>query len=139
MKQKYLDAFMDMTERFALTSEANRLKVGACLIKKGNPVCFGVNGTPSGWESNKCEDASGKTFEHVAHAEINCLNKLRSLHESAKGGILLVTHACCLRCAHEIVDSGVEQVIYKNDYRLDDGLKYLKSKGVSVYKYEDQT
>lgn len=138
MKSKYLDAFMDMTERFALTSEAKRLKVGACLIKNGNPVCFGVNGTLPGWSSNTCEDENGETNNlAVLHAEINCLNKLRRLNESAQGGILLITHSCCLRCAHEIVDAGIEQVIYKNDYRCSDGLDYLKFRGVSVYKYEE--
>ena len=52
MKSKYLNAFMKMTEVFAQTSEAKRLKVGACLIKNGNPIAFGVNGTIPGWETN---------------------------------------------------------------------------------------
>lgn len=139
MKDKYLAAFMDMTERFSETSVATRLKVGACLIKNGNPVCFGVNGTIPGWSSNVCEDENGETNNLVVlHAEINCLNKLRRLNESAEGGTLLITHACCLRCAHEIADSGIEHVIYKNEYRLTDGLDYLKSKGIQVFKYEDQ-
>lgn len=137
MKQKYLSAFMDMTERFAQTSEAKRLKVGACLIKNGNPVCFGVNGTPSGWHSNVCEGDDGLTLDCVSHAEINCLNKLRRLNESAEGGTLLITHACCVRCAHEIADSGIEHVIYKNEYRLTNGLDYLKSKGIQVFNNED--
>lgn len=134
MKQKYLNAFMKMTEVFAETSEATRLKVGACLIKNGNPICFGVNGTLPGWHTNVCEDQDGNTSTDVLHAEIQCLNKLRKIHESATGGTLLVTHSCCIRCAHEVVDAGIEKVYYKHEYRSTDGLDYLRANGVEVIK-----
>lgn len=45
MKQKYLLALMDMTERFGLTSEAKRLQVGASIVKNGSIISLGVNGT----------------------------------------------------------------------------------------------
>ena len=132
MKDKYLRAFMDMTSRFALTSSAEKLKVGACLIKNNNPICFGVNGTLPGWHTNKCEDASGNTTEVVLHAEINCLNKLRKINETAVGAILLITHAPCIRCAHEILDSGVVQVYYLENYKTDEGVLWLRQNGVGV-------
>lgn len=139
MKSKYLNAFMKMTEVFAQTSEAKRLKVGACLIKNGNPIAFGVNGTIPGWETNVCEDENGNTNnEIVLHAEIQALNKLRKINESSVGATLLVTHSCCLRCAHEIVDAGITHVYYRNDYRCKEGLKHLKEKGVIVYKLEEE-
>lgn len=137
MKFKYLKAFMKMTEEFANTSEAARLKVAACLIKNGNPVCFGVNGTLPGWHTNRCEDGEGKTHDAVNHAEINCLNKLRKINETAIGGTLLITHGPCRKCSHEIVDSGITHVYYKHDYRCDEGIKYLKDNGVTVFKLSE--
>lgn len=138
MKEKYLKAFMKMTEVFAETSEATKLKVGACLVKNGNPIAFGVNGTIPGWESNICEDEYGNTINDIVlHAEIQALNKLRKINESSVGAQLLVTHSCCLRCAHEVVDAGITHVYYRNDYRCNDGIKYLKDSGVIVYKLED--
>lgn len=129
---------MKMTELFAETSEAQRLKVGACLIKNGNPIAFGVNGTIPGWNTNVCEDENGDTkADVVLHAEIQALNKLRKINESSVGATLLVTHACCLRCAHETVDSGIVAVYYKHDYRSSEGIEYLKKNGVQVYKYEE--
>lgn len=133
MKKKYLDAFMKMTEVFAETSEATRLKVGACLIKNGNPIAFGINGTIPGWITNECEDSDGNTkADVVLHAEIQALNKLRKVNESSVGATLLVTHACCLRCAHEIVDSGIEKVYYRHKYRTAEGIYYLRANGVEV-------
>lgn len=135
MKEKYLKAFMDMTERFAETSEATRLKVAACLLKNGNPIAFGVNGTLPGWKTNICEDENGNTkADVVLHAEIQALNKLRKISESSVGAILLVTHSCCLRCSHEIVDAGIKTVYYRNEYRSDEGIEYLKANNVEVIK-----
>ena len=45
MKDKYLSAMMDMTLRFAETSEAQRLKVAAMLVKRGSILAIGINGT----------------------------------------------------------------------------------------------
>ena len=137
MKDKYLAAFMDMTLRFAETSEANRLKVGSMLIKNGNPIAVGVNGTRSGWHTNECEDENGRTKPEVRHSEVACLDKLRRSQETSVGATLIVTHACCLPCAVELVEAGIEKVIYKYAYRSDDGIRYLKEKGVVVLKYED--
>ena len=135
MKEKYLKAFMQMTEVFAETSEAKRLKVAACLIKNGNPISFGVNGTIPGWETNVCEDENGNTkADVVLHAEIQALNKLRKVNESSIGATLLVTHACCLRCAHEVVDSGITKVYYRHSYRDSSGIEYLMKNGVVVEK-----
>ena len=41
-KYKYLLAFMDMAERFARTSEANRLKVACFIIKNGSIISLGI-------------------------------------------------------------------------------------------------
>lgn len=136
MKKKYLDAFMNMTEVFAQTSEAKRLKVGAALIKDGNPICFGTNGTPPGYPSNVCEDGNGVTLPHVLHAEIQCLNKLRKINETATGGTLLITHGCCFLCSLSIIDAGIKKVVYKEEYRDSSGLQNLIKNGVEVEKWK---
>ena len=137
MKHKYVTAFMDMTCRFAQTSEAERLKVGAMLCKDGNPIAFGVNGTRSGWYTNKCEDEHGNTTSAVRHAEIAALDKLRRSTETSVGATLFVSHCPCLSCSVEIVEAGIEKVFYKFDYRNADGLKYLREHGIPVIKLED--
>lgn len=138
MKRKYLDAFMDMTERFAQTSEAKRLKVGAMLLKNGNPIAVGVNGTRAGWHTNVCEDENGNTKPEVRHAEVAALDKLRVIRETSDGCTLLVTHSCCLNCAIEVFEAGITEVVYRDDYRSSAGIDYLKSKGVKVTKWRSE-
>jgi dCMP deaminase len=131
MKDKYILAYMDMAERFGLTSACERLKVGALLVKNGAPIACGCNGTPAGFETNVCE-LNGVTRTEVNHAEINCLNKLRMTNDTSTGSTLFVSHAPCLMCAHEIVDAGVSIVYYRHTYRMTDGVDYLRSHGVTV-------
>lgn len=130
---------MDMTERFAQTSEAQRLKVGAMLLKNGNPIAVGVNGTRAGWNTNICEDENGNTKPEVRHAEVAALDKLRSIRETSNGCTLLVTHSCCLNCAVEVVEAGIVEVVYRDEYRSREGVDYLKSKGVKVTKWKPNT
>ena len=54
MKEKYKQAFMDMTEVFSKTSEARRLKVGATIVQDGRIISLAINGTPTWWETNEC-------------------------------------------------------------------------------------
>ena len=132
MKHKYLLAYMDMAERFALTSEAKRLKVGALIIKEDRILSLGVNGQPSGWHMEECEDEEGNTLSTVRHAEQACLDKMVRSNDSAEGGTMVVTHSPCLPCALRIVDARIKEVYYRTNYRDSSGIEYLKKKGVVV-------
>ena len=76
MKQKFVDAFMDVAERFAQLSSAKRLQVGAIIVKEDRIISIGYNGMPSGW-TNVCEehqtDSESSIFlvtkKEVIHAE----------------------------------------------------------------------
>lgn len=132
MKPKYRDAYMDMAERFGQTSEAERLKVGALLIKDGSIIAEGCNGTPAGFHTNVCEDENWNTRPEVNHAEINALNKLRKTHNTSQNAVLFVSHMPCYSCALELVDAGVKKVYYRHPYRKTEGVEYLLANGVEV-------
>lgn len=132
MKPKYHSAFLDMAIRFGQTSEANRLKVGALLVRDGKILSQGVNGTPPKWESEVCEGEDGKTLPHVRHAEIACLEKLWNSTETAEGATMYISYSPCLPCAIKLLTAGVSSVYFKDEYRCDEGLKFLKRNGVEV-------
>lgn len=131
IKQKWREAYMDVAERFAQLSSAKKLKVGAIVVKGDTIVSIGYNGTPSGW-SNKCEDKEGQTVPEVIHAEANCVAKLAKSCISGEGSTMFVTHAPCIHCAKIIYGAGIERVYYKNVYRDDTGIKFLKKCGITV-------
>lgn len=61
--QKRIDEFyMKVAEDAAQMSRANRLKVGAVIVKDNNIISFSWNGTPPGWD-NTCEENIYATAE----------------------------------------------------------------------------
>ena len=151
MKQKFIDAYMDVAERFAQLSSAVRLQVGTIVVKDDRIISIGYNGMPAGWD-NVCEekvywidgslvDDAGyydlKTKLEVLHAEANAITKLARSSESGDGASIFVTHAPCIDCAKLIHQSGIATVYYKNDYRSTQGLDFLSKSNVEVIKIGD--
>ena len=134
MKEKYLLAMLDMTLRFAETSEAQRLKVAAMLVKNGSILSIGINGTYPGWETNVCEDENGLTSWYTRHAEQACLDRMLQTNETTTGATMLVTHAPCKMCSLRIKDAGISKLFYREDYRDLSGVEYLENSGVYVQK-----
>jgi len=133
MKQKFIDAYMKTAEIFAELSSARRLHVGAIVVKDDRIISIGYNGMPSGWD-NDCEielhQPIGRvdlvTRPEVLHAETNAIAKLAKSTESGDGAKMFITHAPCLDCAKLIYQSGINSVYYRNAYRNDDGIEFLK-------------
>ena len=142
MKQKFIEAYMDVAERFAQLSSAQRLHVGAIVVKDDRIISIGYNGMPSGWD-NCCEEEVVTEYEsytdsvlvtkpEVLHAETNAIAKLARSNESGVGANLFVTHSPCLDCAKLIYQSGIATVYYKNEYRSTQGLDFLNKSGIKV-------
>ena len=131
---KWQQAFMDTAERFGALSTAERLKVGAIIVKDGRIISIGYNGMPAGWD-NVCEDDDFKTKPEVIHAEANAIAKLASSHESGRNAYMYVTHSPCIECAKLIATSGISRVYYKTKYRNEDGLEFLRKCNVEIIKH----
>ena len=144
MKQKFIDAYMDVAERFAQLSSAKRLNVGAIVVKDDRIISIGYNGMPSGWD-NVCEEEVITEYEsytdsvlvtkpEVLHAESNAIAKLARSSESGEGADIFITHAPCIECAKLIYQSGISTVYYKNDYRSTQGIDFLNKSKIKVIK-----
>lgn len=137
MKEKFKRAYMQTAQTFAELSSAQRLHVGAIVVKDDRIISIGYNGMPSGW-SNICEDTqedgSLKTKPEVLHAEMNSLMKLAKSTESGDRASMFVTHAPCIECAKSIYQAGIKEVFYKEEYRSTSGIEFLKKCGITVEK-----
>lgn len=160
MKQKYVEALLDMAERFGQTSTAERLKVGALIVKNDSIIAMGCNGMPPKWKTEVCEDK--EYFEHdcserprsefplvdetgryrlvtrkeCRHAEVAALEKLWSSSETSVGADMFVSHSPCASCCIKIKTAGIKTVYYRTKFRSLDGLEYLKKNGVEVVQVE---
>lgn len=113
---KYDVAYMNCAEAFAQCSTSTRLKVGCVIVQDNNIVAEGLNGTPPGHLTNKCEDTSAKTSRDVVHSEMNAICKAAREGHSTKGATLYVTHSPCPDCVKHIVSAGINKVVFKHIY-----------------------
>lgn len=132
---KFDEKYIAMAEIWAGNSYCKRRKVGALLVKDRMIISDGYNGTPSGFE-NVCEDELGVTKPYVLHAEANAISKVAKSGNNSLGATLYVTASPCIECSKLIVQAGIKRVVYKDEYRLNDGVELLRKAGVEVEKVE---
>jgi len=135
-KQDQFDrSYLEMAAVWAKNSYCKRRQVGALLVKDRMIISDGYNGTPSGFE-NICEDEDGHTKPFVLHAEANAITKVAKSGNSSQGATMYVTTAPCLECAKLIIQAGIKRLVYKEDYRISDGVELLRRAGIEIVNVE---
>ena len=129
-------SYLEMASVWAKNSYCRRRQVGALLVKDRMIISDGYNGTPSGFE-NVCEDENGLTKPYVLHAEANAITKVAKSGNSSDGATLYVTAAPCIECSKLIIQSGIKRVVYRDEYRVRDGVELLQRAGIEVIKHEE--
>lgn len=132
---KFDPRYIEMASVWAKNSYCKRRQVGALIVKDRMIISDGYNGTPSGFE-NVCEDESGATKPYVLHAEANAITKVAKSGNSSYGSTLYVTASPCVECAKLIIQAGIKRVVYRDEYRLTDGVELLQRAGVEVLKID---
>lgn len=121
---------MKMAVEVSKLSTAERRKVG-CVIVIDDIVFPGYNGTPTGWDNNCENPATGCTLSHVMHAEQNALDKITRSNMSSVGASVFVTTAPCMECAKRLFGAQVKEVFYCEVQRSNqDGLNFLNEVGI---------
>lgn len=125
--------WMSTAAELSLRSTCLRNRVGAVIVDSEmmRALAVGYNGDESGG-LNEC-DSLDPGICGCIHAETNCLTKL--LRDPA-GSMLFVTLSPCVACAKLMITRGIKSVIYLNEYRTQDGIDLLRSRGVSVTRYD---
>ena len=150
MKDKFISLYCDVAERVSQLSHAQRLKVGAVIVKDDRILSYGYNGMPSGFDNvcetevfveidgivmmNIPENRELVTKSEVVHAEMNAIAKVAKHTDSCEGASIFITHSPCVECAKLILQSGISRVYYVNSYRSSAGIELLKKGDVEVIK-----
>lgn len=130
------NTYLEIAERIAQESKANKLKVGCVLVKNGNIISFSYNGTPPGTD-NTCEDECNNTHPEVIHAESMAITKAAKAGISTRDSIAYVTHQPCIDCAKLLYQAGVKEVYFRNGYKSNQGTDFLINQGVNVVYIAD--
>lgn len=138
MKEKHIIAYLKCALAFADCSNATRLKVGSVIVKNNRIISCGYNALPQ-HISDPCELEDGTTNPLLRHSERNALMGLIRSNESALDSIMFCTHSCCKLCSVDIVDSGIKEFYYMDEYRSNEGILYLLKNNIKVIKVDINT
>jgi dCMP deaminase len=147
MRPTWDEYFMSIARVVAMRSNCMKRKVAAIIVKDMRVVSTGYNGTPRG--ARNCNEggcprcngmaASGTALDEClcCHGEENAITQAAYHGTSLKGSTLYTTFAPCLLCTKMIINSGIVEVVYNQDYPLNDtALSLLKECGVKLRQHK---
>lgn len=127
------EIWMNLAIHISQRSYDNRNKVGCVVVTEDNTTVLGIgyNGDESGGSNIVESNEPGKSG--FIHAEANAL--LKCNYGDYRNKKMYLTLSPCSVCAKMIVNSGIKQVIYLNDYRDNNGIEILKKRNIVVNKF----
>ena len=107
-----------------------RFRVGAVVVTSDNTqvLAVGYNGNHAGGPNEVESTEPGQSG--FIHAEINALLKLD--YNNPKCKKMYVTLTPCRMCAKAIINAGIDEVIYGDEYRDTSGVQILEAAGILV-------
>jgi dCMP deaminase len=138
--------FMDIAKVVATRSNCMKRKVAAIIVKDRRVISTGYNGTPRGAKNcneGGCPRCNGMAQSGTAldeclccHGEENAITQAAYHGTSLKGATLYTTYAPCLLCTKMIINCGIAEVVYNQDYPLNErALALLEECGVLLRRH----
>ena len=139
--------FKKITEDVALRANCRTRQTGAILVKDKMIISTGYNGTPKGVENcyeggcPRCNDEQIKSGEALdqcicVHAEENAIIQAAFHGMSTRDATVYTIYCPCIFCAKSIINTGIKEVVYFDDYYKMDKLskRMFASAGVKIRK-----
>ena len=120
--------FMDIARVVARRGNCRRRQVAALLVRDRRIISTGYNGTPRGVR-NCCEGGCARCASDApsgsglgecvcCHAEENAITQAACHGIAVQGAVLYSTLSPCLICAKMIINAGITEVIYAEEYEF---------------------
>lgn len=120
--------FMSVAMLSAMRSKDPNTQVGACIVNQDLKIVgTGYNGFPKGCSDDELPwgrdgNPLQTKYPFVCHAELNAI--LNSISRDLRGCTLYVVMFPCNECAKAIIQSGITEVVYRdNKYPDSDSVK----------------
>ncbi len=138
--------FMGIARVVAMRSNCISRKVASIIVKDRRIISTGYNGTPRGTKNcneggcPRCNASTerGKNLEecYCSHGEENAIVQAAYHGISVKGSTIYTTCSPCLMCTKMIINAGLEEVVYNEEYPLAEAsFDLLREAGLRVRKF----
>ena len=132
MRPSWDDVWMRTAHIISERSYDPRHQAGAVVVTEDNTqvLAVGYNGNYSGGPNEVESTTPGESG--MIHAEINALLKMD--YNNPKYKKLYVTLSPCRQCAKAMVNAGIDEVVYDEEYRDTSSIEILLDSGIKVRK-----
>lgn len=131
--------FMAQANVVALRSTCTRLMVGAVIVRNNRVIASGYNGSIS--DGDHCIDHGCEVIDNhcvrTIHAEANALLQCARFGVSTENTVVYVTYYPCIHCCKQLIQAGITEVFYENDYKNDPlAISLFKEANIKVTRVE---
>jgi dCMP deaminase len=139
--------FMSIARVVSTRSNCIKRKIAAIIVKDRRVISTGYNGTPRGAKNcneggcPRCNSmaASGTALDEClcCHGEENAITQAAYHGTALKGSTLYTTFAPCLLCTKMIINSGIAEVVYNQEYPLNErAMLLLEECGIILRRHK---
>lgn len=126
--------FHDILKTVSKRSTCPKKQVGSLLVKDGRTIAISYNGVLPGEDAiNGYNKETGET--NTVHAEANLIAFCAKEGIPTKGCTIWVSLSPCIKCAELIIQAGITEVIFLEEYRDTSSLNLMASQGLRIKKY----
>lgn len=128
--------WMEVVETIEKRSSDPNHKVASIVVTHDNTqlLALGYNGDQAGGNNKRESENPGESG--FIHAEVNALIKLD--YNNPKRKIMYVSMSPCKMCAKAIINAGISEVVYREDYRDVAGIVLLQNAGIRVRRINNK-
>lgn len=131
--------FMSQSVLLSTRSTCTRLAVGATIVRDRRVISGGYNGSVSG--DVHCSDVGCKVVDghciRTIHAEVNAILQCAKFGVPTDGADIYVSYFPCLQCTKTIIQAGIKNLYYLEDYNNNEYAKeLLDHAGISIVKVD---
>lgn len=132
MRPDWDTIWIQFAQNIARRSIDPKHKVGAVIVTKDNTqvLALGYNGDHKGGPNTR--DSMKHGHSGLIHAEINALIKCD--YNNPKDKKMYVTLSPCCVCAKAIINAGIDEVVFLEEYVDKTGIEILQNCGILVRK-----
>lgn len=119
---KKIKFYSKLAKQVAKEATCPRASVGAVLVHDDRVISLGYNGSVR--NTRHCKDSGcwlqpkddRQTCMRAVHAEANALINAAYGGAATKGSVLFCTHKPCVQCLKLLINAGIEEVFYLQEY-----------------------